>query len=92
MRKGGTPISEFESDLETQACAQERREGLQRYKVKTFGGGGRLIVVTDASDYGVGAAVFVMGNERDQVDELARAFASKQLIGIFFVGRLIRLL
>ena len=58
VRKGGKPIGEFKTDVKAQGCAQELREGLKGYKLRTYGGGGSLIVLTDASDCGVGGVSF----------------------------------
>ena len=58
VKKGGKPFSEFGNDREAQECVRELREGVGHQQLKPFGGTGNLIVMTDASDYGVGGVAF----------------------------------
>ena len=83
VRKGEKPIGEFKADARAQECAQELREGLKWYKLMPYGGGGRLIVMTDASDYGVGGAIFGAAEDFEETEGLVTSLKSDQLVGVF---------
>ena len=83
VRKGGKPTGEFKADARAQECAQELREGLKGYKLRPYGGSGRLIVMTDASDYGVGGAIFGAAEDFEETGGSVAALKSDQVAGVF---------
>jgi hypothetical protein len=83
VRKGGKPIGEFKTDAKAQDCVQELRRGLKGYKLRSYGGSGRLIVMTDASGYGVGGAIVEITEEVDETVGLMTVLKSDQLAGVF---------
>ena len=83
VRNGGKPFSEFENDREAQERSRELREGLSRHKLKSYGGTGNLIVMTDASDDVVGGVAFEPpAGCHGEVDELRQVLNGRQIIGV----------
>ena len=84
VRKGGKPFTEFENDEEAQERVRELREGLNHHQLKPYEGAGSLIVMTDASDYGVGGVIFEppAGCERE-ADELHQVLNGRQIVGVY---------
>ena len=53
------------------------------YKLRAYGGSGRLIVMTDASDYWAGWAIFEVAEEFEETAGVVTALKSDQLVGVF---------
>ena len=84
VRNGGKPFSEFENDREAQERSRELREGLSRHKLKSYGGTGNLIVMTDASDDVVGGVAFEPpAGCHGEVDELRQVLNGRQIVGVY---------